>query len=81
MKITPTDDNIIAMRKQYPVGTRIRLTKMRDEKQPVPNGTMGTVTGIDDIGTIHMNWDNHSSLGLIKDLDTFCIVDEKKEKK
>ena len=81
MNKIPTDAEIKALRKQYPAGTRIKLTKMRDEEYPVPNGTMGTVTGVDDIGTIHMAWDNHSSLGIIENVDTFYIVDEKGKKK
>ena len=81
MNKIPTDAEIAALRKRYPAGTRIELTKMRDEAYPVPNGTTGTVTGVDDIGTIHMTWDNHSSLGIIECVDAFRIIDEKGNKK
>ena len=47
----------------YPVGTKVRLVKM-DDPHPVPKGTLGTVIGVDDIGTIHVNWDCGSSLGV-----------------
>lgn len=77
----PTEAELEALRRQYPVGTRIRLTKMCEEQQPVPEGTTGTVTDIDDIGTIHMAWDNHSSLGLIENVDKFSIIDQKGDKK
>ena len=39
--------------------------------QPVPTGMTGTVTAIDDAGTIHVHWDNGSSLGLIPGTDLF----------
>ena len=81
MNKIPTDTEIATLRKRYPAGTRIKLTKMLDEAYPVPNGTTGTVTGVDDIGTIHMTWDNHSSLGIIESVDAFCIIDKKGNKK
>ena len=43
--------------------------------QAPPSGTIGTVTCVDDIGTIHMMWNNGSSLGLVPD-DEFVIVKE-----
>lgn len=60
-------------------GTRIRLIQMRDEKYPVKPGTTGTVSHIDDIGTIHMIWDNGRSLGLIPGIDSFEIITEGSE--
>ena len=52
------------LRKQYPVGTRVELVRMNDEQAP-PIGTRGTVTGVDDTGSILVNWDNGSSLNVI----------------
>ena len=45
------------LRKQYPVGSRVELTKMEDVQAP-PIGTKGTVLGVDDIGSIMVSWDN-----------------------
>lgn len=53
----------------YPVGTRVKLVCMDDPQAP-PAGTCGTVAYIDDTATIHVNWDNGSSLGVIYDKDT-----------
>ena len=48
----------------YPKGTRVELIKMDDVQAP-PLGTQGTVTGVDDIGTIMVDWDNGSKLGVV----------------
>ena len=39
------------LRNEYPPGTRIHLTEMRDPMAPVPPGTTGTVIAVDDVGT------------------------------
>ncbi len=51
------------LREQYPQGTRVELIRMDDPQAP-PVGTRGTVTAVDDIGTIHVKWDTGSSLGI-----------------
>jgi hypothetical protein len=53
-------------------GTRIECIFM-DDIQAVPNGTKGTVDHVDDIGTIHVIWDNGSTLGLASE-DIFKII-------
>lgn len=58
------------LRELYPVGTKIKLIEMNDSQAP-PNGTIGIVDYIDDVGTIHMKWGNGSSLGLIVGEDKF----------
>jgi hypothetical protein len=62
-----------SIKERYKVGTRIKLNHMNDS-QAVPSGTLGTVAYVDDIGTIHMNWDNGRSLGLVVGEDDFSIV-------
>lgn len=51
------------LRREFPVMTRVKLVSMDDPQAP-PVGTLGTVEGIDDIGTIHVRWDNGSGLGV-----------------
>ena len=65
--------DVKTLRELYPAGTRIRLLKMDDIQAP-PAGTEGTVTFIDDAGTIHMRWDTGSSLGLISGEDEFEVL-------
>ena len=68
------------IKNSYPVGTRIELIQTMDDVQGVEKGTKGTVIGVDDIGTIHMKWDNGRGLGLIpeKIISKFYLVQRKK---
>lgn len=70
----PNKEHIEQLRKKYPVGTKIQLISMRDERYPVLPGTVGEVTHIDDMGTIHMKWENGSSLAIIPEVDSFKVV-------
>ena len=62
-------------RKQYPPGTRVELIHMDDpyNKKLVP-GCKGTVRYVDDIGTIHVQWDCGSSLGVAYGEDKCKII-------
>ena len=51
------------IKQQYPAGTRVRLISM-DDRQAPPIGSLGTVVGVDDIGTVLMQWDNGCTLGV-----------------
>lgn len=53
------------IREQYPKGTRVELVSTTDPYTRLQPGTQGTVSSVDDIGTIHVNWDNGSGLGMI----------------
>ena len=69
-------NNKVKMYKEmYPKGTRIELINMEDA-QAVPSGTKGTVVCVDDMGTIHMKWDNGRTLGLIPEEDSFRKIEE-----
>lgn len=57
----PSRETVERIRAQYPVGCRVELIKMDDIQAP-PIGTKGTVTGVDDIGSIMVSWDNGSTL-------------------
>ena len=60
----------------YPVGTRIRLLHMDDPFSPIKRGMTGTVAYVDDMGTLHMKWDNGRSLGICPDVDSFEVIKE-----
>lgn len=65
--------NIKEIKNRYRYGMRIELISM-DDKQAPPEGTQGTVLGVDDIGSILISWDTGSSLNLIPGEDRFRIV-------
>ena len=52
------------LKREYPVGTRVELVSMQDEYVKLAAGEKGTVMGVDDIGTIHVDWDCGSGLGI-----------------
>ena len=56
------------LRQTYPAGTRVELLQMDDAQAP-PIGTQGTVTGVDDTGSLLVDWDNGSRLNVIYGVD------------
>ena len=64
----PRHEEVLRIRKQYPVGTRVELVKMDDPQAP-PIGTKGTVRGVDDIGSIMVAWDNGCGLSVAFGVD------------
>ena len=63
-------------KEMYPKGTRIELISMDDPFAPVESGTKGTVEFVDDMGQIHMKWDNGRTLALIPGEDEFKKIEE-----
>ena len=59
------------LKKVYPPGTRIVLNSMGGDPKPIESGTRGTVAVVDDIGTVHCDFDNGRRLGLIEGEDDF----------
>ena len=63
----------------YPAGTRIRLVHMDDPYAPIESGMTGTVAYVDDVGILHMKWDNGRSLGICPDADSFEVIGKEAE--
>lgn len=64
------------LRKQYPAGTRVELIRMEDEQAP-PIGTRGTVVGVDDMGSIMVDWDSGGSLSVLYGEDLCRKIENK----
>lgn len=62
------------LRLKYPAGCRVELLRMDDVQAP-PIGTFGTVDVVDDLGTIHVTWDNGSRLGVAYGIDICRRID------
>ncbi len=60
----------------YPSGTRVLLVQMSDPYHPVESGMRGTVCFVDDLGTVHIDWDNGRGLGVVPGKDEFRKLTE-----
>ena len=59
-----TPEILASLRERFPQGARVELVGMDDLQAP-PIGTLGTVFGVDDSGSIMVRWDNGSGLHVI----------------
>ena len=59
-----TPEILASLRERFPQGARVELVRMDDLQAP-PIGTLGTVFGVDDSGSIMVRWDNGSGLHVI----------------
>lgn len=66
-------ERLQALSERFKPGSRVELLKMDDVQAP-PIGTRGTVVGVDDIGSIMVNWDNGSGLSIAYGEDECKVV-------
>lgn len=72
------DEEIVNdIKERYPEGTRIVLDYMGDDPHPIEPGTRGTARHVDDIGTVHCDFDNGRRLGLVPGEDSFHKLKER----
>ena len=69
-----SEEEIKAIKDKYVPGIKLELIKIYDYINPVPEGATGEVINVDDIGTIHVSWNNGSTLGLVVGIDEFKII-------
>ena len=59
--------------------TRVRLVQCSDPYTRLRPGTLGTVSFVDDTGTVHVDWDSGEKIGLIPGEDQWDVVGKKTE--
>ena len=64
----PHRETVERLRREYPAGCRVELLRMDDQQAP-PIGTLGTVRGVDDTGSIMVAWDGGGSLSVLFGVD------------
>lgn len=71
------DDNCVTQfyKDTFSPGTMVKVLAMPDDPRPIKRGTTGTVVTVDDIGTLHCNFDNGRHLGLVPGVDKFLKID------
>lgn len=71
----PSRKEINNLRRKYYEGLRVKLIEMNDTQAPKV-GTKGTVKGVDDIGSILIDWDDGSTLSVVYGVDRVEILPE-----
>lgn len=69
-------NGISSVKTKYSPGMRIELILMNDQR-PIEPGTRGTIISVDDMGTIHVQWDNGRTLGVVPGEDCFRVLPPK----
>jgi len=64
------------LKEYYTTGTRVMLIRMSDPYTNLQQGDRGTVICVDDIGSIHVNWDRGSTLGIVFGEDECRRIEE-----
>ena len=73
----PPREIVDRIKKEYPSGTRVELLHMDDPyRTEMVAGLKGTVSSVDDTGTIHVDWDNGSHLGIVYGEDSCRKIKE-----
>ena len=58
------------------VGQRVKLVFTDDSHTKLKPGSEGTVFYVDDLGTVMVDWEDGSTLGLIPGIDSWTVIEE-----
>lgn len=57
---------VLARKRCFIPGCHVQLAEdMHDPYTPLPKGLQGIVRNVDDMGTVHIVWENGSTLGAV----------------
>lgn len=68
-----TQEEVQQIKEKYVAGLKVELIKMYDLQAPPPK-IRGFIDFVDDVGTLHIRWENGSTLGLKIGVDEFKII-------
>ena len=54
---------------------RVELISTEDPWTRIVPGTQGTIIGVDDLGTVHVRWDDGHVLGLVPGVDRWRVLE------
>jgi hypothetical protein len=74
----PSKELLEQLRKDYPIGCKVKLLKMSDVQAP-PIGTICEVLGINDIGDLMVAWSNGSGLNVVFREDIAIRIDKEEQ--
>lgn len=76
----PSRELVKSLRDRYPEGTPVELVSMSDPFTQLQPGDKGVIGFVDDIGTIHVNWDGGSTLGVAYGEDSIRRLEPDRDK-
>jgi hypothetical protein len=65
----PSRATVEQVQQTYPSGYRVELISMEDQYSELRPGDQGTVSTVDSIGTVFVDWDSGSRLGVVYSID------------
>lgn len=74
----PSQETVARLREKYPEGTRVELISMEDPHTTLQPGDKGRVSLVDDTGTIFVDWENGSGLGVVYGVDSVKRIENER---
>jgi hypothetical protein len=63
-----------AVERMEMMGRRVQLIHCSDPYTLTKPGSLGTVQFVDDLNTVHVRWDDGSTIGMLPGEDSFILV-------
>lgn len=71
----PDWETVEEIKRMYPKGCRVKLIHLSDYvKEILMRGEQGTVSFVDDTGTVFVDWDSGDSFGIVYGVDRIWKV-------
>ncbi len=71
----PDRETVEEIKRMYPKGCRVKLVHLSDYvKEILMRGEQGTVSFVDDTGTVFVDWDSGDSFGIVCGADRIWKV-------